>query len=341
MNAPTRNIDVVAGVIRRADGRILICLRPRHLDQGGLWEFPGGKREAGETRFGALARELREELNIEIENGAPLLRLKHDYPDKTVDLDVWEVTRWQGNEKGMEGQSVRWVLPDELKRYEFPAANTTIISAAMLPRVVLLMPGRRAAQESFFEQLKACLEGGIRTVVQRPLEDDSDLELHMAMRAARLCEKFGATFLAASSKAVVDRVGAAGLHLSCSRLRQYSSRPLGPRHFVSASCEDADDLAHAAQIGVDFVLFVPPGSASEYEDCAIGDWDALADFVAHSTLPAYICAARRPIDLERSIGAGFQGLAMTTRDSPDCAQRIMEMTECASRAAESFRFTSV
>ena len=120
-------IDVVAGVIRRGDDEILICLRPMHLDQGGLWEFPGGKREIGESRFEALARELREELGIEIKSAAPLLRLTHRYVTKTVDLDVWEVTQWEGHEKGCEGQLIQWVSRHELRRYAFPAANEPII----------------------------------------------------------------------------------------------------------------------------------------------------------------------------------------------------------------------
>lgn len=120
-------VEVVAGVIYRHDGRILICLRPKHLDQGGLWEFPGGKREDGESRFDALTRELREELGIEIKRGTPLLRLRHCYPNKTVELDVWEITVWEGHENGREGQLIRWVPRRDLDRYKFPAANEPVI----------------------------------------------------------------------------------------------------------------------------------------------------------------------------------------------------------------------
>jgi 8-oxo-dGTP diphosphatase len=123
---------VVAGLIRRGDGKILICLRPQHVDQGGLWEFPGGKREPGESRFDALRRELREELDIEIKLATPWLRLSHTYPLKTVNLDVWDVSRWEGHERGAEGQVIEWVSPVDLNRYDFPAANKTVIQAVQL-----------------------------------------------------------------------------------------------------------------------------------------------------------------------------------------------------------------
>ena len=133
IDLPVSSIEVVAGVLRRTDRRVLICLRPCHLDHGGLWEFPGGKRESGESRFGALVRELREELDIEIKCGVPLIRLTHDYPDKTVDLAVWEISMWEGQEKGLEGQRIQWVSPADLHYYKFPAANAAIIRALRRP----------------------------------------------------------------------------------------------------------------------------------------------------------------------------------------------------------------
>ncbi len=129
INLPGAPVEVVAGVLRRADRRVLICLRPRHLDHGGLWEFPGGKREHGEGRYAALARELKEELNIEITCGVPLVRVTHDYHDKIIDLDVWEISIWEGQEKGLMGQRIQWVSPRELHRYDFPAANGAVVDA--------------------------------------------------------------------------------------------------------------------------------------------------------------------------------------------------------------------
>ena len=120
-------VRVVAAVIENPQGEILIAKRPDHLHQGGLWEFPGGKLEAQELPRAALARELVEELGISVNVAQPLLKTRHDYPDKSVELDVWTVPSFAGEAHGREGQKIVWVRREELARYDFPAANTPIL----------------------------------------------------------------------------------------------------------------------------------------------------------------------------------------------------------------------
>ncbi|HTR00897.1 MAG TPA: 8-oxo-dGTP diphosphatase MutT [Candidatus Acidoferrum sp.] len=120
-------IHVAAGVILNDDNEVLLALRPSHKHQGGLWEFPGGKVEAGEKVDDALARELMEELNLAIEAPQPFLVTEHDYADKHVKLDVWLVRRFSGEPHGREGQQLRWVPLRELPGYRFPQANVIIV----------------------------------------------------------------------------------------------------------------------------------------------------------------------------------------------------------------------
>lgn len=127
---PTR-IHVAAGVIPDGQGRVLLALRPLHKHQGGLWEFPGGKVEAGESVEEALARELLEELGLRVLACEPFLLTEHDYGDKQVCLDVWMVTAYSGEAQGREGQQLAWVPVAELPARRFPAANLPIVEALL------------------------------------------------------------------------------------------------------------------------------------------------------------------------------------------------------------------
>ena len=122
-------VHVAVGVILDADNRILIARRNNDAHQGGLWEFPGGKVEAQETLQVAMARELREELGIDIGSLSPLLEVRHDYGDKQVLLDVHVVRVYTGEPEGREGQPLRWVTAAELHQFDFPAANVPIVEA--------------------------------------------------------------------------------------------------------------------------------------------------------------------------------------------------------------------
>ena len=126
-----KRVEVAAGVIYNPQGQILIAKRAVNQHQGGLWEFPGGKIEAGESAQQALARELHEELAIEVLASEPLVRIAHDYTDKSVVLDVWCVTAFSGEARGIEGQPLAWVSVDQLTDYDFPAANEPIIAAVL------------------------------------------------------------------------------------------------------------------------------------------------------------------------------------------------------------------
>ena len=122
-------IHVAAGVILNAQSEVLIALRPRNKHQGGLWEFPGGKVETGETVEQALARELLEEINLTVLESSQLLVVDHDYGDKQVKLEVWLVTQHSGEPSGREGQDITWVHINKLQHYAFPDANTPIVKA--------------------------------------------------------------------------------------------------------------------------------------------------------------------------------------------------------------------
>ena len=122
-------LHVVAAAIFNKQGDLLIAQRPLDKYMVGLWEFPGGKVEAGEAVTDALCRELDEELGIQPLSWEPLISIEHTYPEKTVLLDVWIVKDFHGEAHSREGQAVRWVTPNRLDQFDFPEANHGIIEA--------------------------------------------------------------------------------------------------------------------------------------------------------------------------------------------------------------------
>lgn len=120
-------VHVMVGVIWGQDRQIFIAKRADDAHQGGLWEFPGGKLELGESPLTGLSRELEEELGIVVVSAEPMMQQRHDYPDKSVLLDVWQVTAFTGKAHGREGQETQWVNANELNNYDFPKANRVII----------------------------------------------------------------------------------------------------------------------------------------------------------------------------------------------------------------------
>jgi len=122
-------VHVVAGALYDAQGRVLIAERPPGKHLAGRWEFPGGKIEPGESEAQALARELREELGIEVSAAHPELTLKHDYAEKRVQVSMWIVDRYAGEPRGLDGQKLKWVVPAQLQDEDVLEADKPFIEA--------------------------------------------------------------------------------------------------------------------------------------------------------------------------------------------------------------------
>lgn len=304
-----KRVHVAAAVIRGVDGRILIARRADDKHQGGLWEFPGGKVEDGEAVRVALDRELQEELGIRPQAARPLIQIRHDYPDKQVLLDVWEVSAFSGEPHGAEGQPLAWVSERQLLEYEFPAANKPIVAAARLPERYLITPDGLEPSE---------LLAGIRSALAQGVRLDSAARAEHVRpaiprpgcrRAGPVCRQ-GATD-AQGTAGVAGDFPAAGWHLTAEQLRKYaaSGRPFPDDRWLAASCHNADELALAAQMGVDFVTLSPVQATATHPEALPLGWEAASEMLTHFNLPAYLLGGVGPADIERAWQVGAQGVA--------------------------------
>lgn len=120
---------VVAGALFDREGRVLIAQRPAGKHLAGRWEFPGGKVAAGESEAQALARELQEELGVQVMRSRPFMRLAHEYSDRTVELSMWLVEEFAGEPAGLDGQRLQWVAPTRLPEEDILEADRPFIEA--------------------------------------------------------------------------------------------------------------------------------------------------------------------------------------------------------------------
>jgi 8-oxo-dGTP diphosphatase len=124
-------IDVVAGALFDAAGRVLIAQRPAGKFLAGRWEFPGGKLHEGESAYDGLVRELREELGVEVHAAERVIRYSHEYGDRSVWLDLWAVTDWSGEPRGLDGQALKWVHPGRLHEEDLLEADAPMVAALL------------------------------------------------------------------------------------------------------------------------------------------------------------------------------------------------------------------
>ena len=125
----TAAVLLVAAAVICCDGRYLITRRKPGTHLEGLWEFPGGKREPGETLEDCLRRELREELGVEISEPVLFQTVRHDYPDKSVELHFYQCGIKPGGVQLLEGADVKWVPAEQLGSFTFPEADRALVVA--------------------------------------------------------------------------------------------------------------------------------------------------------------------------------------------------------------------
>ncbi|MCB1758868.1 MAG: Nudix family hydrolase [Gammaproteobacteria bacterium] len=302
------SLQVAVAVIQDREGRVLLSRRAPSSHQGGLWEFPGGKLDPGETLAQALRREIREELGISVEHHSPLIRIRHDYPDRSVLLDVQRIDAYSGEPEGLEGQPLVWVKPTDMGDYPMPAADRPIVSALRLPDRLLITGNDPLDTSGFTRRMQVALAAGVNLVQLRAPGLGERRYRRLAALLLPYCRQHGARLLLNASAEVVDDLGADGVHLNRHRLMALRQRPLGPERWVSAACHNLEELRRAEAVA-DFALISPVLPTVSHPGRMPLGWQGFARLADAARIPVYALGGMRPEMVGEARRHGGQGIA--------------------------------
>lgn len=324
--------------ISAGQSRILIAKRADHQHQGGLWEFPGGKVEAGESVQAALLRELEEELGLQssFDDMRPLISIPFHYPDKSVLLDVWAVYNATDFLKaddvelldsklsdsglvGKEGQPLVWVEQSELANYAFPAANKAIIDALLLPKQIAISQDSSDTGKILTQVANTLKEHGNIWIQLRAPSLDRLQYTQLAMKLYGICHEAGSKLIWNCPLSWYQVAFADGLHLSNKNFSMINdasnavsidkeARPIPASQWLSMACHNLSELEVAQNIA-DYVLVAPVHETKTHPKANALTWSGFKVIAEQARIPCYALGGMERSEVEHCAQLGGQGIA--------------------------------
>ncbi len=301
-------VDVAAAVVQRPDGAFLLACRPEGKVYAGYWEFPGGKVEPGERLEQALARELHEELGIEVVSAVPWITRVFAYPHATVRLHFYRVFDWRGEPHSKESQGIRWQRLDEPMATPMLPANAPVLAALALPDEYAITSAESLGVEAQLAGLDQRLGAGLRLLQVRDHGLDRPTRVEFARKVVARAHRVGARVLINDDAGLAHRVGADGVHVRARSLMAMSARP--PGLLAAASCHGAAELAQAMRLEFDFAVLGPVMPTPSHAGARTLGWPGFAALARGAPLPIYAIGGMRRQDLDCAWRHGAHGLAM-------------------------------
>ncbi len=305
MTSSAQPIEVVAGLLTDADGRVLLARRTSAQDWAGLWEFPGGKREPGEDAASALVRELQEELGIDVEASEPFARIPWSVGARALTLEVRHVTRWRGQPYPREGQELRWQHARDMRREAMPPADWPAVQSLRLPLMLRITPPHFGEAE--LPRLRAALLAGDALVRLRL--DDPAREREIARRLAAGVGEERARLLLGGRQIPLARDLGCGLQIQAGQMDELALRPLAATQWCGASCHGPGDLQRAQHLDLDFAVLGPVRATPTHTATHGLGWPSFASLCEMTALPVYALGGLAPMDLAAAQAAGARGVA--------------------------------
>ena len=311
---PDKRIHVAVGVIVDGRGHVLVARRAEQKHLGGLWEFPGGKLEPGENVQQALYRELKEELAIEVQQSQPLCQIEHNYPEKSVLLDVWIVTRFSGEPTGVEKQPLRWLPPAQLDPAVFPPANRLIIRRLQLRDqfAIVNLPGSISGSARVPHDALVRLRCQHKDRYSDYLAAAQTALPALAASTAGVIIDLSPIHITTDGMVCHDMAGldgVKGLHAHSALLQTLTVRPVPDHLLFGVSCHTREELAQALALDADYALLSPVKATPTHPDTSPLGWEEFETLTAASPLPVYALGGMTTTDLASAKARGGRGIA--------------------------------
>jgi 8-oxo-dGTP diphosphatase len=303
-------MHVMAAVMHDAEGRVLLAQRPEGKHLAGMWEFPGGKLERDEAPLAGLARELREELGIELQRAEPLIRVPRRYVDRELLLDTWQTDQWHGVPQSLEGQALQWLAPARIDPSILTPADRAILQAWRLPHRYSITPLEVKPDQcgAWFERIGRAIERGERLIQLRlPLWPREQVR-ELAAALLPLARRHGTELLLHGDIDGALMLGI-GVQLKSAQLATLSTRPLPLSQPVGASCHDAAHLTQAETIAADFATLSPIAAAHDLPQRPPLGWHRFHTWAESAALPVYALGGMAPSHIIQARQCSGQGVA--------------------------------
>ncbi len=294
-------MEVAAAVIERPDGSFLLAQRPAGKVYAGWWEFPGGKIESGEPPGRALARELHEELGIDVRTAYPWITRVHAYEHATVRLNFFRVVDWTGEPHPREKQSFVWQRLDAPMAEPLLPANSPVLASLALPHEYAITDAEKMGEDFVLSRLASRLERGLKLVQVR----DKNLphRIGFAKKVVDLARRQGAKVLINGGPAIAD-----GIHFTARQLMELKEKPKSG--LAAASCHTREELERAMRLNLDFAVLGPVKRTPSHPGASLLGWDGFAAIAHSASIPVYAIGGMQRVDLPAAWRHGAHGLAM-------------------------------
>lgn len=301
-----KTIKAVVGILRNEHQEILIAKRKKEQFMGGFWELPGGKIKAHETPEQAITRELKEELGIQVNQLSLHQTMVHEYEDRTVQLSIYNINKYQNTPLSVEDQAISWVGVNELNNHKLLPTMKAFIDSITLPDKYWITPSTNHQSDGWIEKFNQKLTQDI-TLIQ--LRSKAKLNKNFIQQLHKKCKKNHIKLLLNTVNKTFDEPYCDGWHITTTEMLKLSKRPYTDNKLLSASTHNLTQALQAQKIAVDFIVISPVQATQTHPDTLPLGWNSAKEVVDKLNIPVYFLGGMALKDLEKTQQLGAQGIA--------------------------------